>query len=86
MQLVMVFDVVFVLEVKLLGAQLDAASLRSFERSSDFEQIFEILPREGDELLRLCSDDFFDKVLENSGEFIWYFNLFGGENSHLSDV
>ena len=44
MQLVMVFDVVFVLEVKLLGAQLDAVSLRSFEGSSDFEQIFEVLP------------------------------------------
>ena len=63
MQLVMVFDVVFVLEVKLLGAQLDAVSLGSFKGSSDFEQIFEVLPREGDELFRLCSDNFFDKVL-----------------------
>ena len=44
MQLVMVFDVVFVLEVKLLGAQLDAVSLGSFKGSSDFEQIFEVLP------------------------------------------
>ena len=63
MQLVMVFDVVFVLEVKLLGAQLHAVSLRSFEGSSDFEQIFEVLPRECNELLRLCSYYLLDEVL-----------------------
>ena len=63
MQLVVVFDVVLVLEVKLFWVQLDAVSLRGVEGTPDFEQIFEVLPRECDELLRLCSYYLLDEVL-----------------------
>ena len=62
-QLVVVFDVVLVLEVKLFWVQLDAVSLRGVEGTPDFEQIFEVLPRECDELLRLCSYYLLDEVL-----------------------
>ena len=85
-QLVVVLDVVLVLQVELLWVELDTVALGSLEGASDLEEIFKVLPRERDQLLRLITHNFLHKILEYSRELIWYFDLFGCENSHFSNV
>ena len=81
-----ILDVVSVGQVELLGVELDSKALIRLVILAILHQGLEVLPAELDKLFWLLSHDLLDEVLEDSRECIWYIDLLGGENPHLTHV
>ena len=75
-------------KVELLGGELHLLSHWGIEVASFSQEHLEILAGEGDELFlsRLSADNLLHKVFKDAWEFIWYFNLLSGKDSHVFDV
>lgn len=85
-EFVVVLDVCLVLQVEVFLGHFNALAFRRFKGSAVLQQCLEVLPRELNHVFRLVSDNFFDKILENSWELIRHFDLLGGEDVLLANV